>query len=243
MLNTRQAKGGHDGDQPAPNQQSAKTDTPLSVATFTDQLNLLRDDLFGKIDSVVGSLRSGISAVRDELVSSANVLRATADSHTNWLVELESTAVFCGDSVQDLQTAVNDSRQDVSFLKAECEDLESRSRRNNVRVVGLREDTEGTQAATSMAKWLHDTLHLDSLPVIDRAHRPLRPKPKTGEAPRPMIIRLHYYQDRVANSEVTINIVLNIVRIQKARDLSDALQHEGKRVHIFPDLTAAQMKK
>lgn len=45
-----------------------------------------------------------------------------------------------------------------------------------------------------------------------------------------MIIRLHYYRDRVAI-------------IQKARALGDALQHEGKRVHIFPDLTAAQMKK
>lgn len=68
----------------------------------------------------------------------------------------------------------------MSSLKAKCEDLESRSKRNNVRVVGLREDMEGSQATTSMAKWLHETLHLDSLPVIDWAHRSLRPKPKTG---------------------------------------------------------------
>ena len=114
-------------------------------------------------------------------------------------------------------------------MKAKCEDLESRSRPNNVRAVGLRGDMEGSQASTSMAKWLHETLHLDSLPVIDQAHRSLRPKSKTGEAPRPIIIRLHYYGDRVAI-------------IQKARALH-ALHHEGKRVHIFPDLTAAQMKK
>ena len=113
----------------------------------------------------------------------------------------------------------------MSSLKAKCEDLESRSRRNNVRVVGLREDIEGSQPATSMAKLLHETLQMDSLPVIDQANRSLRPKPKTL-----IIIRLHYYRDRVAI-------------IQKVSALSDDRNHEGKRVHIFPDLTATQMKK
>lgn len=192
MPNTR-AKGGHDGDQPTLDQHFVKMDTPLGVATFTDHLNSLKDDLFGKIDSVAGSLRSEISSVRAELASATNALRATADSHATRLPDLENTATFCGDSVRDLQTTVIDLSQEVSSLKAKCEDLESRSRRNNVRVVGLREDIEGSQPATSMAKWLHETLHLDSLPVIDRAHRSLRPKPKTGEAPRPIIIRLHYY--------------------------------------------------
>ena len=211
-------------------QHLVKMDTPLSIATYTDHLNLLKDDLFGKIDLVAGSLRSEISSVRAELASATNALRATADSHATRLADLENTATFCGDSVRYLQTTVIDLDQAVSSPRAKCEDLESRSRRNNVRVVGLREDFEGSQAATSLAKWLHETLHLDSLPVIDRAHKSLRPKLKSGEAPRPIIIRLHYYGDRVAI-------------IQKARALGDALQHEGRRVHIFPDLTATHMKK
>ncbi len=69
MPDTRQGKGGRDGDQPAPDQHPA-TDTPLHVATFIEQLHSLRDDIFGKIDLVAGSLRSEISSVRDELVPS-----------------------------------------------------------------------------------------------------------------------------------------------------------------------------
>lgn len=203
--------------------QDSQSTAPLNVAIFTDQLSTLKTDLFGKIESVVGSLRTEITSVREELTSTTCALRATLDSHANRLVEIEKTAVFCGDSVRDLHTTVTTLSSEVSSLKAKCEELESRSRRNNIRVIGLKEGAEGPQAASWLTKWLQDTLDLSFEPAIDHAHRALRPKPKSGEAPRPVILRL--------------------LLLRKAREMGDSLQHDGRRVHIFPDLTAAQFKK
>lgn len=147
------------------------------------------------------------------------------------LVNLKkNTAVFCMDSVRNLQTTVNDLVHEVSSLKAKWEDLESRSRQNNIRVVGLKEGMEQIQAVSWMAKWLHDILGHNSKPVTDQAHRSLHPKLKVRDTLCPMIIRLHYYWDRT-----TI--------LQKASVIGDTLQCEGKRVHIFSDLTATQSKR
>lgn len=103
------------------------------------------------------------------MASSTSALRATLDSHANWLVEVENTAVFCGDSVRDLQTTVTTLAGEVSSLKTKCEELEGRSRRNNIRVIGLKEGIEGPQAASWLTKWLHDTLDLSFEPAIHRA--------------------------------------------------------------------------
>lgn len=208
--------------------QDSQPVAPLNVTTLTDQLNILKADIFGKIESVVGSLRTEISAVREELTSTTSALQTSVDSHANRLAEVENSAVFCGDSVRDLHTAVATLTSEVSSLKTKCEELESRSRRNNIRVIGLKEGAEGPHAAGWLAKWLHDTLNLSFEPAIDRAHRALRRQ--QSEAPRPMIIRLLYQRDRAA-------------LLLKAREMGDSLKYDGKRVHLFPDLTNAQLKK
>ncbi|XP_041949635.1 uncharacterized protein LOC121709949 [Alosa sapidissima] len=230
MLSAKQqVANAKDGENSARGQDD-QSSAPLNVATFTDQLNILKTELLGKIESVVGVLRTEISSVREELTSTTSALQVTLDSHANRLVEVENSAVFCGDSVRDLHTTVTTLTGEVSSLKAKCEELESRSRRNNIRVIGLKEGAEGPQAASWLAKWLHDILDLSFEPAIDRAHRALRPKPKSNEAPRPVILRLLYQRDRA-------------VLLRKAREMGDSLQHDGRRVHLFPDLTAAQSKK
>ncbi|KAI4790022.1 hypothetical protein KUCAC02_034878 [Chaenocephalus aceratus] len=60
-------------------------------------------------------------------------------------------------------------------------DLESRSRRNNIRIVGLPESIEGPPPSTFFPKLLMEVLGkgvLDSSPECDRAHRSLTDKPK-----------------------------------------------------------------
>lgn len=105
-------------------------DAPLNLSTFTGQMSLLKTDIFEKIDSVVGTLRTEISSVRGELTTYTNALRATLDSHASLELELEleNSAVFNGDSVKDMQTTVNALAGEVTTLKDKCEELESRSR-------------------------------------------------------------------------------------------------------------------
>jgi len=55
--------------------------------------------------------------------------------------------------------------------------------------VGLPEGTEGPRPTEFTAQLLQDILGLDNKPMLDRAHRTLRAKPKDGEPPRPLVIR------------------------------------------------------
>lgn len=60
--------------------------------------------------------------------------------------------------LSDWHTAVRDPHRGVFSRKTSCEDLESRSRWNNARMVALTDDMEASQAATSTAKWPQETL-------------------------------------------------------------------------------------
>ncbi|CAL9697690.1 unnamed protein product [Knipowitschia caucasica] len=93
--------------------------------------------------------------------------------------EMESSLSLCTDDVETLKHTVERLSTKVLALENKCEDLEGRSRHNNVRNVGLSEQV----------------FNLDKDPVIDHAHRSMIPTPKQGERPRPVIARLHYYVD------------------------------------------------
>ncbi|KAJ4945221.1 hypothetical protein JOQ06_013756 [Pogonophryne albipinna] len=116
-------------------------------------------------------------------------------------------------------------------LLAKVTDLESRSRRNNIRIVGLPESIEGPHPSTFFPKLLMEVFGegvLDSPPECDRAHRSLTDKPKPGQRPRPVIIRVHRYQQKE-----------NIIREARAR--RGKLQYQG--TPIYEDYTPEVMEQ
>uniref|UniRef100_A0AAV2JXV0 Transposase n=1 Tax=Knipowitschia caucasica TaxID=637954 RepID=A0AAV2JXV0_KNICA len=93
--------------------------------------------------------------------------------------------------VSDLENACCALREDNSKLKAKVLDLENRSRRQNIRILGLTESTEGARPTNFFPLWLQEVFGKDILPSppeIDRAHRTLNAKPGPGERPRPLIM-------------------------------------------------------
>ncbi|XP_073692668.1 acyl-protein thioesterase 1 [Garra rufa] len=79
---------------------------------------------------------------------------------------------------------------------SQCKDLESRSRRNNIRLIGIGEGEEGNRPMEFVSNFLRDLLNLKEKPLLDRAHRSLQPKPRPAQPPRPFIIRVHFYHIR-----------------------------------------------
>ena len=74
-------------------------------------------------------------------------------------------------------------------LREKVTDLEGRSRRNNIRIFGVMEGTEGTSVAKYMEHLLKTELELPEGTnlQIQRAHRALAPKPGPGAAPRSIV--------------------------------------------------------
>ncbi|KAI2642956.1 LINE-1 type transposase domain-containing protein 1 [Labeo rohita] len=87
----------------------------------------------------------------------------------------------------------------VDQIQTTVVDLESRSRRNNIRIIGLPESTEGPRPSVFFSELLAEVFGdgvLESPPECDRAHRSLSDKPKPGQRPRPVIVRLHRFQQK-----------------------------------------------
>lgn len=111
------------------------------------------------------------------------------------------------------------------------EDLENRSRRNNLRIRGLPEATRDSDLEATIRGVLNMILGRAATESLrfDRIHRALRPRNLAVELPRDVICRLHYFEDK------------NAVMI-KLRNMQD-IDFDGAKLHIFPDLSKATLDR
>lgn len=119
-------------------------------------------------------------------------------------------------------------------LSAKCEDLESRTRRNNVRIYGVKEDEETNKDMLSfITELIRTSLTLPEeldLNVV-RAHRSLTMKPKyPASPPRSIIVRFLDYR-------------IKETVIQKAWKHREGVPYNGKKIFFDQDYTSDIQKK
>ena len=218
---------------------SGDMSAPLNLGMLTSVIKDLKQDLCDKmdanIDSLSKALRSEMTLIKDEFKISLTTLQTTVEANSSTIKDLERSATSCSDdiieinkTVKTLQTDLESVKKELKAAQAKCSDLEGRSRRNNVRLVGVPENIEGNRPREFIAQLLQDILHLDEIPLLDRAHRSLREKPEEGGSPRPFIIRVHYFH---VKEEI----------LRQARETGPLL-YRGKKLSIYPDFTQAVIK-
>lgn len=113
------------------------------------------------------------------------------------------------------------------------ENYENQSRRQNVRIIGLKEGTEGKNPPAFFEKWIPEVLNLDMQGErlkIERAHRVGPPVGTTGrQGPRAVLVRLHDYTDRQ--------------RILRAARNKGRVMMDGQVVSFFQDFSAEIVKR
>lgn len=166
---------------------SASNDNMLTPTMLTDSLNSLQDSVCAKIGAAIQDLRADIKldidSVRNELSSAVTNLQVSLASHDTRLKELEKAAEFTGDCTTELRATVSQLTGDVKELQAKCDNLEGRSRRNNLRLTGVEEGLENGQPTQFVSQLLKDVLNLNETPLLDRAHRSLRANRNLGNPP------------------------------------------------------------
>lgn len=115
------------------------------------------------------------------------------EAHEVAVKELERAATDHSAKISDLEAAVGTLTSKVKRLEEKHEDLEGRSRRNNIRIIGVPEGVEGPHATDFVAQLLQDVLKLTEKPLLDHAHRSGREKPDKGKPPRAIIARVHFF--------------------------------------------------
>ena len=195
-------------------------------------LDQLKGDICGKIDLLSCELRADISSVREELRQAIELMQQKLSSHDHAITELQRACTDHSDLLTSLDSTVSTLKAEVKLLTDKCEDLEGRARRNNIRLVGVPEGAEGVRPTEFIAQLLMDSLGLDELPLLDRAHRTLRPKPSESKLPRPFVIRVHFFHVRN-----------DLLRRAGEASKDSPLLYQGKRLFLFPDYTSAVAKK
>lgn len=124
-------------------------------------------------------------------------VRTAVEDHGQRLASLELASEDLGQRVSELENLCTGLSENNSKLMAKVIDLEGRSRRQNLRILGLAESTEGGRPTEFFSGLLCEIFGKETLPSppeIDRAHRSLAARPAPGQRPRPVILRLHRYQ-------------------------------------------------
>ncbi|KAK7878215.1 hypothetical protein WMY93_031167 [Mugilogobius chulae] len=233
---------------PTPNAEERDTgqEMPLSVTVLRQELQSYRVDMLTdirkEIDSMHDKIRADLSTLRAEAKADIDILRnefignirSLNEKHTEVAEtqsEMERALSDACDRLTTIESAHESLKNDHRKLRDKYVDLENRERRQNLRVVGIAEGAEAGNPIRFMTEFFPDVLgkdHFESPIVIDRAHRTLAPKPRAGDKPRAMVIRLHYYSDKEKILQLSRN---------KGR-----LSYNGSQVHIFPDMSAEVSK-
>ncbi len=161
------------------------------------------------LDSVVASaVRDAVDSVLTPALRELRAdIQATNNSVKELRAELEALASMARqtrDWVDSVQAAAREDRRTVTDLRNQLEQLtekmtamEDRSRRNNVRLVGLPEGAKASDAAgflrVNLSEWIPSLKDHDI--EIDRAH-PVYDGRKNSDRPRTLIFRVLRWHDR-----------------------------------------------
>lgn len=194
------------------------------ISSLREEMSaIFKTELKAALGENLTFMKSELHAIKTELTSSIASTQSDVNAMKQTVHEMGTALTSCSDDVSTLQTKVEQLSADLIKLESSCEDLEARSRRNNVRIVGVPEDTAAASTSEAVASLLKEALKLEKDPLIDRWHRTLRSKPRQNEPPRPIVVRLHYYKDCVD--------ILNRAKTQQR------IRIQGMTISIFPDFT------
>uniref|UniRef100_A0A9J8C8R9 Transposase element L1Md-A101/L1Md-A102/L1Md-A2 n=1 Tax=Cyprinus carpio carpio TaxID=630221 RepID=A0A9J8C8R9_CYPCA len=205
-----------------------------AISSLRAELLSIKSDIGEIIDSKIEQLavaiRGELSTFKNEASTAISEIKVTMDDHSAKLVNLESYASTSSDTVAKLEQDLGKLKRTVEQLTEKCTDLESRSRRQNIRILNIKEGAEsGIKPRDFVARLLAEALSLEKPPHVDRAHRALRARSGNDEPPRAFILRLHYVHEM---EEI----------MQKAAKMQQIL-FRGERINIFPDYPPAVVKR
>ena len=219
-------------------EQTQDDDSPISLRALKTELHTHREAVIKDIKSQIENLHQEVQKNREEMKEDLRALReeifpelaalhkAQADS-TNETTEMGKVLNDTMERVTALEQSHEVMSKEHKKMHEKCMDLENRSRRQNLRFVGVPEGLEAGNPNRFIKDLLLEIFGGDDLGdssmTVDRAHRTLAPKPKQGERPRAIIARFHYFSDKE--------------KILKLSRNKERLYYKGSPVHIFPDVS------
>ncbi|KAI4905592.1 hypothetical protein NFI96_000350, partial [Prochilodus magdalenae] len=169
-------------------------------STICEQPNLAQD---------ISNIYAALQQISGDMSSLAEVKRSTASiegklsSLITRISEVEKRVEFLEGTERELrENAIANppaTKSELDTLREKIEDMENRSRRNNVRIVGIPEGHEAGNMIQFLDEVIPKVLNIESAgtrPEIERAHRALAPRLAPGGRPRAILVRFLRSGDR-----------------------------------------------
>lgn len=208
--------------------EAVELSTPEGVAIM-GAINRLESGIHAKFDVHAAEIRGEISLIREEMHNTFSSFKEDLKTQSERLTNLETATSEWTTSLHSLEPTVVSLKKEVASLQAKCIDLECRSRRSNLRLVGIPEGLEGPQPTKFVADALAEIFDLSEPPLLARAHRTLAPKPAEGSRPRAFVICFHRYDVKED--------------IWRKASRGGQLKFRDKTVFVFPDFPPEIAKK
>ena len=157
--------------------------------------NEMKTDLKTFKDEITAQMRYELTVPKREIDQKFAKMNTNIGDHEEKISaaltrteELETWSIQANGAMQDII-------QEQKTIMDKLDNLESRSRWNNLRVYVIQEETESKSESVAqfMDKWLCEEFSINSDLQNQRAHRALAPKPKTGHPPRSIVINFHQF--------------------------------------------------
>lgn len=147
-----------------------------------------------KMGTVLNGVASDVSFIKSDMAELKSTLSATQVR----IAEAEARISDVEDKVANVVRDNSKYAEKLQQLITRVDDQENRSRRKNVRLVGLKESLGTSGNLTDcVKKILADGLGLNGEEFeIERCHRSLKPRPNPGQAPRIVFVRFLRYSAR-----------------------------------------------
>ena len=171
---------------------------PASLEAISNLLDTKLDlklaALESKLTSQLSSLQEVVKSLDIKLQSQVSEVQRQGE-RIAVLEDLVRQKVL---TIETLEKKVLSTAQTVDHYKFKVTDLENRSRRQNLRIIGLPENFESGDLIDFFSDLLWEVFGSDDLkvkPTIDRAHR-VSKFSATSDKPRAVIVRLHYPREK-----------------------------------------------
>lgn len=121
----------------------ASEEEEVTATMLRDIIQSLKANICNSIKAAVKGFQIDVAAVKSELCTTTGALQQTINLQEERLATVEDSAMKTRDSLAEMEATVGALKGESRSLQNKCEDLENRSRRNNLRIVGIAEGEQG----------------------------------------------------------------------------------------------------
>lgn len=168
------------------------------LASISSDIRDLKQEFRNELTTFKGEMKQEIASLRQDIERKLTENHKELQEQKTSITEAQARIAELEEYNIEANSLLTKLTKQTRQMQDKLTDLEARSRRNNVRIFGLPEDTEGSSMTDYLDQLLKKELELPEGTdlQIQRAHRAIASKPGPGGAPRAVVVNFLKFETK-----------------------------------------------